>query len=162
MKHIEKPSLDELFNSKKLDVPSDEFWDSFQDRVHERALTSVVQSTPFSLASKRVIWSLPLSLVCFVAVFLYFTYPFSSSNTPAVANNTKDIQTAPVEVLLANDPLVGDFEVVSPFVVDPKLSDQSLYVHNSMEWIDEESSFEEPTINEQKLQQQDLFAQFTF
>ena len=158
----EKPSLDELFISKKLDVPSDEFWDSFQDRVHERTLTSVVQSTPFLFASKRAIWSLPLSLVCFVAVFLYLTYPFSSSDISEFANNREDIQTAPVEVLLAEDPSTKDLEVVSPFVVDPKLSDQSLYVHNSLEWIDEESSFEEPTINEQELQQPDLFAQFTF
>ena len=162
MKPKEKPSLDELFNSKKLDVPSDEFWDSFQDRVHERTLTSVVQSTPSPFSSKRVIWYLPLSLVCFVAVFLYVTYPFSSSNTSELANNKEDIQTAPVEVLLAKDSSTEDFEVVSPYVVDPKLSDQSLYVHNSLEWIDEESSFEEPSINEQELQQPDLFAQFTF
>ena len=162
MKPKEKPSLDELFNSKKLDVPPDEFWDSFQDRVHERALTSVVQSTPFSFASKRVIWSLPLSLVCLAAVLLYVTYPFSSSSTSELANNTSEIQITPVEVLPAKDPSTEDFEVVSPFVVDPKLSDQSLYVHNSLEWIDEESSFEEPTINEQELQQLDLFAQFTF
>ena len=33
MKHNDKPSLDELFQSKKLDVPSDDFWDDFQDRV---------------------------------------------------------------------------------------------------------------------------------
>ena len=162
MKPKEKPSLDELFNSKKLDVPSDEFWDSFQDRVHERTLTTLVQSTPFSFASKRLIWSLPLSLVCFVAVFLYVTSPFSSSNTSEIVNNKEYTQTAPVEVLIAKDSSTEDFEVVSPFVVDPKLSDQSLYVHNSLEWIDEESSFEEPTINEQELQQPDLFAQFTF
>ena len=61
------------------------------------------------------------------------------------------------------DDLVGqEVEVVSSYVVDSKLSDQSLYVHHEFEWADEESSFEEHMIKEKEFQQPDLFAQFTF
>jgi len=51
MKTTNKPNLDELFQSKKLDVPSDEFWEGFQDKVKEKALSTVVQNGSHSPAS---------------------------------------------------------------------------------------------------------------
>ena len=62
MRHDDKPSLDELFQSKKLDVPSDDFWDGFQERVHDRALTSVVQRDNFTNTSKIIAFSFSVSL----------------------------------------------------------------------------------------------------
>ena len=38
----DKPSLKELFDSKKFDQPDSEFWDSFQDEVRSKTLSSVV------------------------------------------------------------------------------------------------------------------------
>ena len=39
-----KPSLNELFDSKKLDHPNREFWENFQDEFRAKALTSIVRS----------------------------------------------------------------------------------------------------------------------
>ena len=38
-----KPSLSELFDSKKLDIPQEDFWDSFQEQVRSKTLSSVVK-----------------------------------------------------------------------------------------------------------------------
>ena len=161
MRHDDKPSLDELFQSKKLDVPSDDFWDGFQERVHDRALTSVVQRDNFTNTSKIIAFSFSVSFVCLLAIFFY---PEDSSSTvhfpEAVEASNETI--IPLDKVFLDDLAGQDVEVVSSYVVDSKLSDQSLYVHKELEWADEESSFEEHTIKEKEFQQPDFFAQFTF
>ena len=161
MKHNDKPSLDELFQSKKLDVPSDDFWDDFQDRVRDRALTSVVQRSRFTITSKTIIFSLSASVACFLTLFFYFQPSSSTAEISKFVQESKETVKTSDAVLL--DDLVGqEVEVVSSYVVDSKLSDQSLYVHHELEWADKESSFEEHMIKEKEFQQPDLFAQFTF
>lgn len=161
MKHNDKPSLDELFQSKKLDVPSDDFWDDFQDRVRDRALTSVVQRSKFTITPKTIIFSLSASVACLLAIFFYLQ---PSSSTVEISEFVQESKvTAKTSDAVLLDDLVGqEVEVVSSYVVDSKLSDQSLYVHHELEWADEESSFEEHMIKEKEFQQPDLFAQFTF
>ena len=39
----EKPTLDELFQSKKLDLPDDDFWNSFQDKVKGQTMAALSQ-----------------------------------------------------------------------------------------------------------------------
>ena len=52
-----KPTLKDLFDSKKLDQPNDKFWDDFQDQVRSKTLSSVVtESSKFSI-SQFVIYS---------------------------------------------------------------------------------------------------------
>ena len=161
MKHNDKPSLDELFQSKKLDVPSDDFWDNFQDRVRDRALTSVVQRSRFTVTPKTTIFSLSASVACLLAIFFYFQHSTSTVEFTEFVQESKETAKNSDAVFL--DDLVGqDVEVVSSYAVDSKLSDHSLYVHHELEWADEESSFEEHTIKEKEFQQPDLFAQFTF
>ena len=162
MKSKEKPSLDELFQSKKLDVPSDDFWDGFQDRVRDRTLTSVVQRSRFLITSKTIIFSVPASIACLLAVLFYLHSPSSPVQLSESVEVSGDIPESSSDAVFLDDLPGQDMEVVSSYVVDSKLSDQSLYVHHSLEWADEESSFEEHTIKEKEFQQPDLFAQFTF
>jgi hypothetical protein len=162
MKSKEKPSLDELFQSKKLDVPSDDFWDGFQDRVRDRTLTSVVQRSRFLITSKTIIFSVPASIACLLAVLFYLQSPSSPVQLSESVEVSGDIPESSSDAVFLDDLPGQDMEVVSSYVVDSKLSDQSLYVHHSLEWADEESSFEEHTIKEKEFQQPDLFAQFTF
>ncbi|MBT3637980.1 MAG: hypothetical protein HN531_13660 [Opitutae bacterium] len=162
MKSKEKPSLDELFQSKKLDVPSDDFWDGFQDRVRDRALTSVVQRSKFSTVSKAIVFSVPASFACLLAVFFYLQSPPSPVQSTEFVQQLDEISMSPADAVFLDDLAGQDVEVVSSHVVDSKLSDQSLYVHHALEWADEDSSFEEHTIKEKEFQQPDLFAQFTF
>ncbi len=161
MKHNDKPSLDELFQSKKLDLPSDDFWDDFQDRVRDRALTSVVQRSRFTITPKTFIFSFSSSVACLLAIFFYFQPSSSTVEFPKFVQESKESTMTSDSVFL--DDLVGqDVEVVSSYVVDSKLPDQNLYVHHKLEWADKESSFEDHTIKEKEFQQPDLFAQFTF
>ena len=162
MKSKEKPSLDELFQSKKLDVPSDDFWDGFQDRVRDRTLTSVVQRSRFLITSKTIIFSVPASIACLLAVLFYLQSPSSPVQLSESVELSVDIPESSSDAVFLDDLPGQDMEFVSSYVVDSKLSDQSLYVHHSLEWADEESSFEEHTIKEKEFQQPDLFAQFTF
>ena len=39
----DKPTLDELFESKKLDLPDDDFWNGFQNRVKGQAIAALSQ-----------------------------------------------------------------------------------------------------------------------
>jgi hypothetical protein len=73
-----KPTLKDLFDSKKLDQPSDKFWDDFQDQVRSKTLSSVVtESSKFSI-NQFVIYSSCLLVLCSIS-FLGF-YKFNVGN----------------------------------------------------------------------------------
>jgi hypothetical protein len=152
MKTSDKPTLQDLFESKKLDVPSDEFWDGFQEKVREKTLSTVLQRSMFSANSKTLIFSIPTSFVCLLAIFFYSQpFPFFESfETPPYSIDVDSLVNPP-----------SSHTNIDSYVVDSKLSDHRLYVHNSLEWS-ESGSFEEPTIQAKELNQLDIFAQYTF
>ena len=178
MKTTSKPNLDELFQSKKLDVPSDEFWDGFQDKVKERALSTVVQNGSHSQASKFLFAGIPSIATCVLAYF--FLFPTSSPMSdpvllPVVSPDAlvESLVSVPSEIQV-----VEDLELFSSVLNDldnmgfwnatvegqesPQLvSDHDLYVHQVLKWADEDSSFEKLTIEEDEAPLGD-FAQFTF
>lgn len=41
----DKPSLDDLFHSKKLDLPDEDFWNGFQDSVKGKTMAALSQQT---------------------------------------------------------------------------------------------------------------------
>ena len=176
MKTTNKPNLDELFQSKKLDVPSDEFWDGFQDKVKERALLTVVQNGSYSPISKVFLVAIPTALACALAAFLFWQTPSSAPPAvPLVANvaDAKEIQPAPhlkgvqenVEMIasvLSDLDTKGYLNAMDGGQELPELvPNQNLYVHQTFRWKDEDSSFERHTIEEHESPQGD-FAQFTF
>ena len=66
-----KPSLSELFDSKKLDIPQEDFWDSFQEQVRSKTLSSVVKDECTTRNSKYFVISVPVILIfCFSLWFL--------------------------------------------------------------------------------------------
>jgi len=66
MKDNGKPSLEDLFSSKKLDMPDEKFWNRFQDDVKGKAIAGVSRK-PLLHNSKVLISVLP---VLVLAVFL--------------------------------------------------------------------------------------------
>ena len=52
-----KPSLNDLFVSKKLDIPDQEFWDDFQNQVRTKTLSSIVEDGKKSRTNKLIIYS---------------------------------------------------------------------------------------------------------
>lgn len=88
-----KPSLSDLFDSKKLDIPQDDFWDGFQDQVRSKTLSSVVKDECKSRIYKHLVISAPLILIfCFSLWFLAF--PDELTNT--TVSNTIDTTPSPV------------------------------------------------------------------
>jgi hypothetical protein len=159
MKSNDKPSLDDLFKSKKFDVPSDEFWDGFQDSVHDRALSSVIRPKTFTLNLKSVL-IIPSSLALLLAIaFVLRPAQITSSTHPSVALSEVEVE---IDHALPVSSSEIYSEVLSKESIDPSFADQSFYVYNSLEWVDEDSSFENHTIEEKEIQQLNLFAQFTF
>jgi hypothetical protein len=154
MKTSDKPTLQDLFESKKLDVPSDEFWDDFQEKVREKALSTVLQRSMFSTTSKMIGFSVPASFVCILALFFYFQSP---------APSIEPLETLPhsIGVVSVDNPSLPTTKHVDSYVVDSKLSDHNLYVHNSLQWS-ESVSFEEPIVQAKELNQPGFLAQYTF
>lgn len=66
MKDNGKPNLEDLFSSKKLDIPDEEFWNRFQDDVKGKAIAGASRK-PLLHNSKVLISALPVFVL---AVFL--------------------------------------------------------------------------------------------
>ena len=64
----QKPTLENLFQSKKYDIPSDEFWNELQDQVKGRALASLARPSFSSKCVKSSVFILPVILAF---VFFY-------------------------------------------------------------------------------------------
>ena len=118
MKTTNKPNLDELFQSKKLDVPSDEFWEGFQDKVKEKALSTVVQNGSHSPASKFLLAGIPSLAACVLAYFFIFQTTSPMSDPVLLQAGSSD---ASVESLVSVPPeiqVVEDLEIVSSVLSD--------------------------------------------
>ncbi|MDG0963846.1 MAG: hypothetical protein P8O23_02190 [Opitutales bacterium] len=95
-----KPSLSDLFDSKKLDIPQDDFWDGFQDQVRSKTLTSVVREEGKTRIYKHLFISAPLiSIFCFSLWFL------ASSDDLTSSTENFAIKTTPIPALnMSADP----------------------------------------------------------
>lgn len=98
-----KPSLKELFDSKKLDHPNREFWENFQDEFRSKALTSIVQSKKTSNIFLKFGASFALFLVCF-ASFVFFS--FEQDKKAINENVATHIQTYKEELPIDSDSLI--------------------------------------------------------
>ena len=77
-----KPSLSDLFDSKKLDIPQDDFWNGFQDQVRSKTLSSLVKGESKTRIYKYLVISSPLILIfCFSLWIL--TFPNELNNRTA-------------------------------------------------------------------------------
>ena len=178
MKTTNKPNLDELFQSKKLDVPSDEFWDGFQDKVKEKALSTVVQNGSHSPTSKFLIAGIPSIAVCVLAYFFIFQTTSPISDPALLPTGSAHASVESLVLIPSEIQVVEDLELVSSVLNDldnkgflkskeegPEslqlVPDHDLYVHQALKWADEDSSFEKHTIEEDETPLGD-FAQFTF
>ena len=178
MKTTNKPNLDELFQSKKLDVPSDEFWDGFQDKVKARALTTVVQNGAYSPMTKFFLLAIPSSVACAFAVFFFLQTSSSVPSAVRLTVNVGDVTEESSSPHPQKTQVDESFEIIASVLgdLDTKgyltvmddeqglldlVPDQNLYVHQTLRWAEEDSYFEKHTI-EEKESYQGGFVQFTF
>jgi hypothetical protein len=85
-----KPTLSDLFVSKKLDVPNDEFWDSFQDQVRCKTLSSVVTDNNQSKVFKYISYTTALFVF---SLFSYFALFPSTSSSVIIAAKSDDLNS---------------------------------------------------------------------
>ena len=86
----EKPSLSDLFISKKLDVPSEEFWDCFQDQVRCKTLSSVVTDNNQSRVFKYVSYTTAMFVF---TLFSYWALFPAKSTSVTLAGNSDDLNS---------------------------------------------------------------------
>ena len=84
----EKPTLEDLFNSKKLDLPDEDFWNGFQDRVKGQAIASLSQRNRTARIRKVGAYGLlPVLVLSLIGWnLLSFEVSISSDQTVAVSN----------------------------------------------------------------------------
>ena len=86
-----KPTLKELFESKKLDQPSGEFWDDFQDQVRSKTLSSVVTEKS-RISVNRFIRNTSYFLILGAISYLGF-YGFSDNSFEEVSKKDSSSST---------------------------------------------------------------------
>ena len=108
-----KPSLSDLFDSKKFDVPSDEFWDNFQDQVRCKTLTSVVTDNNHTSVLRKISYFIALFAFTSASYWVFFS---PTSTTVSIADNTDD---ANLNAFVFADPIIK--ESSSHLGFDPSL-----------------------------------------
>jgi hypothetical protein len=82
----DKPTLDDLFMSKKLDQPDEEFWNGFQDRVKGRAIASLGEGSKSARVRRVGLYScLPVFLISFIGWNMIKSEPTVSSDKSFVS-----------------------------------------------------------------------------
>ncbi len=88
MKDNGKPSLQDLFSSKKLDMPDEHFWDRFQNDVKGKAIAGSNRK-PKIYQSKVILSALPV-----FALAIFFSRPLLNSNPELVSLDITNSVTA--------------------------------------------------------------------
>ena len=86
----DKPTLDELFQSKKLDLPNEDFWQGFQDRVKGQAIASLSRRSESAKIRKTAIYSIaPVLILSLIGLNL-----FNSEIPPMGASSSAIVDSA--------------------------------------------------------------------
>ncbi len=91
----DKPTLEDLFNSKKLDLPDEDFWNGFQDRVKGQAIASLSHRSRTARLRKAGAYSvLPVLVLSLIGWnLLNSEVSVSSGHAVAVSNAEAVITT---------------------------------------------------------------------
>ncbi len=162
----QKPTLENLFQSKRYDVPSEEFWDDLQDQVKGRALASLARPSSFSKCVKSSIFILPVILA-----FAFFSKIVSSDNSEVVNSSeikstTEDhidfsFEKESLAIIQNLEESEFDLEIPNNSLVISSVVDKDSFVEHSLQ-LDIESAFEVEYLSNIKYDQDDLFARYTF
>lgn len=86
----DKPTLDELFHSKKLDLPDEDFWNGFQDRVKGKTMAALSQQTQSAKVKKAGIYGIvPVLVMAMVGWSALQLQLVPSGSSPVTTNQTQ-------------------------------------------------------------------------
>ena len=161
-----KPSLSELFVSKKLDVPSDEFWNTFQDEVRSKTLSSVVVDDSKARFYKYLYCTVAVIMISF---FSYTMIKTDNVNIPTIATksnalniNSSEIVTLSITSTLQNKSM-ADLDLIS--TLDSENSNNfgvGSFVEQNYFASSLETSFQHRVLVQDTDYSGDLKPQFTF
>jgi hypothetical protein len=156
-----KPSLSDLFISKKLDVPNDEFWDCFQDQVRCKTLSSVVTDNNQSRVFKYISYTTALFVF---TLFSYWALFPASSTLVTIAENSGDLNSMS---LISPDSI--STKSSSPSDLDPSIEYEILLAESEDFFVEQnyfasslESSFQHRILENDHDVFDELMLEFTF
>ena len=86
----DKPTLDELFHSKKLDLPDEDFWNGFQDQVKGKTMAALSQQTQTAKVKKVGIYGfVPVLVMAMVGWSALQLHIVPSGSSPVATNQTQ-------------------------------------------------------------------------
>ena len=163
----DKPSLDHLFESKKFDLPSEDFWDGFQNQVKDRVLSSISRSSHSHRILKASFCAAPLLSVI---LYLSFTFNILEKEKSSVVNSfaespsqfTNLLQTTKhIEVLESLENT--EYEIVNNDQSNDNVSDSesSFFAEEKLQ-LNVQNSYEIQYLGNFELKQENLLARYTF
>jgi hypothetical protein len=145
-----KPSLNDLFDSKKLDHPDKEFWENFQNEFRSKALTSIVRNKNRSYTFLKYSASAACLLLCSASFFFFFSKQDKSSaqQTGVTLTQTDNNQYFHDEETLISLNLIQEVESFDSFN-EPinEFIEMGLFVENSFRVTSLETSFQHRVLN---------------
>jgi hypothetical protein len=161
-----KPSLSDLFVSKKLDSPDQEFWDDFQNQVRTKTLSSVVEDGKKSQNNKLIIYS-TFSVLLFSLCFWIVT--LRNENSVIVAENSKISSFSISKSNADSFSTKSDVDRVSPAAMKQVLKTEQSKELNNGSFVQQsffasnlETSFQHRTLVSDAEYLDESMAQFTF
>ena len=161
-----KPTLENLFQSKKYDIPSEKFWNDLQDQVKGRALASLARPSFSSKCVKSSVFILPVILA-----FVLFSKIVSSDNSEIViSSEIKSTTEEQIDLSFDKESLAiiqnleeseFDLEIPNNSLVISSVVDKDSFVEHSLQ-LDIESAFEVEYLSNIEYDQDVLFARYTF
>lgn len=171
MKHSKdnKPSLEELFVSKKLDQPGDEFWDNFQDQVRSKTLRSVVQEGNYKNSTK-IILSFSAFLLVFGLSLFGFLYTHDDKETIVSSTGGGVISVENVQAVSPNEPAQPQLNITDDLNLVVSSNDEILigvadaeyFVDQSFRVSSLEPMFQHRVLNPNLVNLEDSAVQFSF
>ena len=162
----QKPTLENLFQSKKYDLPSDEFWNDLQDQVKGRALASLARPNFSIKFIKSSIFVLPV-----IILFALFSKIIPSENSEiAISSEIKTNTEEKIDYSSDKESLAiiqnleesdFDLEIPNDSLAISSVVDKDSFVEHSLQ-LDTESAFEVEYLSNIEYDQDDLFARYTF
>ena len=105
----DKPTLEDLFQSKKLDLPKEEFWNGFQDRVKGQTMAALSQQNRMVKVRNLGLYSMVPVLVLLFASSHFFSLEIAKSSSDSTVVGA--VSTSPSDADLLFNTIEEDFSV---------------------------------------------------
>ena len=163
----DKPSLDHLFESKKFDLPSEDFWDGFQNQVKERVLSSISRSSHSHRILTASFCAAPL-----LSVILYLIFPSNilEKEESSIVNSFVESSSQVTNLLQSTNHIEvleslenTEYEIVNNDQTNDNISnsESSFFAEEKLQ-LNVQSSYEIQYLGNFELNHENLLARYTF